>query len=153
MRDAFVPFSLLGPQDLAYAGPPNSAKSLNNSNFCNIDPISIFVDSIDWEWCLLFDLKFLCYQIVRYLGCGVLYWTEFGVFLLVVSRWVMSRWVVSRWVVSRYRISVRIARAACFFPSNANSIFRSIMNNLTHRINWLDIFNLCQIAINLFVKT
>ena len=28
-----------------------------------------------------------------------------------------------------------IARVAYFFSSNANSIFRSIMNDLTHRIN------------------
>ena len=51
------------------------------------------------------------------------------------------------------KISMRIARAACFFSLNVNSIFRSIMNNLTHRINWLDIFNLCKIAINRFVET
>ena len=50
-------------------------------------------------------------------------------------------------------ISVRIARAACFFSSNANSIFRSIMNDLIYRINWLDIFNLCKTAINRFVET
>ena len=50
-------------------------------------------------------------------------------------------------------ISVAIARAAYFFLPNANSIFRLIMNDLTHRINWFDIFNLCKIAINRFVET
>ena len=50
-------------------------------------------------------------------------------------------------------ISVCIARTACFFSSNANSIFRSILNNLIHRINWFNIFNLGKIAINRLVET
>ena len=50
-------------------------------------------------------------------------------------------------------ISMRIARAACFFSLNANSIFPSIMNDLTHRINSFNIFNLCKITINRFVET
>ena len=71
MIGAFVPYSLLGPPDLTYMGSPNSANFLNNSNFCSIDSILIFVDFIDWELCLLFNLKFLCYHNVRYLGCDV----------------------------------------------------------------------------------
>ena len=43
-------------------------------------------------------------------------------------------------------ISVRIARAACFFSSNANFIFQSIMNDLIHRINWLSIFSISRIT-------
>ena len=50
-------------------------------------------------------------------------------------------------------ISVLIARAVCFFSSNANSIFLSLMNDLTHRINWSGIFNLYKIAINRSVDT
>ena len=50
-------------------------------------------------------------------------------------------------------ISVFITRAACFFLSNANLIFRLITNNLTHRFNKLNIFKLCKITINCFVKT
>ena len=50
-------------------------------------------------------------------------------------------------------IPVRIARAACFFPLNANSIFRSIMNDWTHRINWFGIFNFYKMSINRSVET
>ena len=38
-----------------------------------------------------------------------------------------------------YGIQVRIVRAACFFPSHANSIFRLIMNDLTYRIDWFNV--------------
>ena len=34
-----------------------------------------------------------------------------------------------------------------FFKSNVNLIFRSIINNLIHRINWLNISNFCRIII------
>ena len=50
-------------------------------------------------------------------------------------------------------ISVRIARATCMFSSNADSILRSIMNDLIYRINSFNIFNLCKIAVNRFVET